>query len=213
MNIILLGSPASGKGTQAEMLAEKLKLFYFQTGDFSRELAKKDERIKKIVNSGKLIPQGLMTEYVKVFLEKNLPKDKDVLFEGYPRFIPQYKFLQKWMRQNGRTIDYVISLDISEKEAIKRLSSRRVCKECKKTYNLITNPPTKKNTCECGKKLYQRKDDNPESIKIRFQYYRDNTKKLIDYVDKKGLLIRVDGERPIDVIFKDILKKIGYKGK
>jgi adenylate kinase len=207
MNIILLGAPASGKGTQAEMLTKKLGLYHFQTGELCRNLAKKNKRIREIVTSGKLVPEQEMTMYVIDYLSKNYGDMKNILFEGFPRFISQYESLKSFLETKGDAIDAAISLDISEKEAIRRLSSRRICVKCGKIYNLITNPPPGKN-CECGGKLMQRKDDKPKSIKVRFDYYRKNTKKLIDYLDKKRRLIRIDAERPIEVIFKDILEKL-----
>jgi len=207
MNIILLGMPGSGKGTQADLLVEKLNFFYFQAGKLARDLAKRDPRIARIVGSGQLIPEEEMTDYVGKYLDKYLPEGKNVLFEGYPRFIKQYEYLKDWAVKKGDDIDAVVFINISEEEAIKRLSSRRICKDCGEVYNLVTNPPPK-GECECGGKLIRRKDDRPESIKKRFQMYRENTKKLVDYVDKNGNLIKVDGERSINVIFKDIVKRI-----
>ena len=205
MNIIILGAPASGKGTQATLLAEKIGLYLLQTGELSRNLAKKDKRIREIVNSGKLIPEEEMTMYVLDFLHKEKPDLKNILFEGFPRFISQYDALEKFLMSKGDDIDLVISIDISEEEAVKRISSRRVCEKCGKIYNLITNPPPKAD-CECGGNLIQRKDDNPESVMTRFKYYEENTKELIDYLDKKGKLVRIDGERPIDEIQKDLIR-------
>lgn len=207
MNIILLGSPASGKGTQADLLSKKLGLYYFQTGKLSRDLAKKDKRIKEIIDSGKLIPEQEMTMYVIDFLKENHSSMGDILFEGFPRFISQYEALKQFLETKGDDIDAIISIDISEKEAIKRLSARRTCEKCGEIYNLITIPPPG-GKCKCGGKLMQREDDRPEPIRVRFQYYKDNTKKLIDYIDNKKDLIRVDGERPIDVIHKDIVSRI-----
>lgn len=211
MNIVLLGAPASGKGTQADLLSEKLKLFHFQTGKLSRDLAKKNKRIKKIVNSGKLIPEEEMTMYALDYLSKLKPKYENILFEGFPRFISQYEALEEFLKTKGDDIDFVISLDIDEKEAIKRLSSRRTCARCGEVYNIITNPPAKRGVCECGGKLIQREDDKPKSIKVRFKYYKENTKKLIDYLDKRKKLTRIDAARPIEVIFQDILEKLGVK--
>jgi adenylate kinase len=211
MNIVILGAPASGKGTQAQLLSEKLNLFHFQTGELSRDLAKKNKRIKEIVESGKLIPEEEMTMYALDYLTKLKPDYKNILFEGFPRFISQYEALEEFLKVKGDDIDYVISLDIDEKEAIKRLSSRRTCNKCGEVYNLVTKPPAKKGLCECGGKLIQREDDKPKSIKVRFVYYKKNTKKLIDYLDKRNKLIRIDAARPIDVIFQDILKKLEVK--
>ena len=211
MNIVLLGAPASGKGTQARLLSERLNLFHFQTGELSRNLAKKDKRIKEIVDSGRLIPEEEMTMYTLDYLKEAKSDFKSILFEGFPRFISQYEALEEFLKVKGDDIDAVVSLDIDKKEAIKRLSARRTCKNCGKVYNLITNPPEKQGLCECGGKLFQREDDDPKSVKLRFEYYRNNTEKLINYLDKKGKLVRVDASREIDVIFKDILQKLGVK--
>ncbi len=211
MNIVLLGAPGSGKGTQAEMLAKKLNLFYLQAGDLSREWAKNDKRIKAIVNSGKLIPEKESTEYIMNYLEINVPEGRNILFEGFPRYITQFQKYERWLALKRQKMDAVISLDLSEEEAVRRISARRICEKNKKVYNLITNPPPSPDRCECGGKLIQREDDKPEAIKVRFKYYRDNTKKLIDYLDKKGRLIKVDAARPIDIIFKEILEKLGVK--
>lgn len=210
MNIVLLGAPGSGKGTQADMLANRLNLFYLQTGELAREWAEKDARINEIVDSGKLIPEEEMSAYVMNYLEERVPSGENILFEGFPRFITQYEVYEKWLGSKGRRIDAVVSLDISEEVAISRLSSRRICDQCGEVYNLITNPPKATDKCDkCGGKLVQRDDDNPGAIKTRFAYYHDNTRKLIDYLDEKGMLIRVDADRPIEVIFEDILEKLG----
>ncbi len=209
MNIIILGSPASGKGTQAELLANRLGLFHLQGGEIARDLAGKDARIAKIVNSGKLIPQDEMTMYVIDYLNKNKPDYKDIIYEGFPRFISQYEALEKFLGTKGVALDYVITLDISKKEAVKRISSRRICTKCGEVYNLITNPPVNENKCnKCGGELIQRKDDNPESVETRFEYYKKNTKELVDYIEGKGKLVKIDGERPIEDIYNDILTKI-----
>lgn len=208
MNIVLLGSPASGKGTQADLLCRKFGLYHLSTGDISRELAKKDTRIKEIIDSGKLIPQEEMTMYVINFLTKEKKNLKNILFEGFPRFIPQYEALERFLKTNGDDIDIVFSLDVSREEAIRRISARRTCQKCGKVYNLITNSPKVPDTCECGGKLILRKDDEPEGVRVRFEYYKENTEKLINYLDKKGKLVRVNGERPIAEIQKDLVKCI-----
>lgn len=208
MNIILLGSPGSGKDTQAAKLVKKYSLSLFSAGDLAREIAKKDTRLSKLVNSGKLIPEEEMTQYVVRHLEKT-NSFNNILFEGYPRFINQYIVLENLLNKKGSRIDYTISLDISQETAVKRISSRRICKNCGRVFNLVTNPPVHPDVCDnCGKKLTTRPDDNPESIKTRFEYYTKNTEKLTDYLEKRGDLIRINGERSIDEIFKDITEKI-----
>ena len=207
MNIILLGSPGSGKGTQAELLVGKFDLFYLQTGRLSRKWAKTDPEIKKITDSGRLIPEEKMTKFVHNFLEDKIPDGKNILFEGYPRYKTQYQFLEKWLSEKNEKIDAVIFLDISQEEAIKRLASRRTCEKCGEVYNLITNPP-KAGMCKCGGGLIQRKDDIPQAIKTRFLVYKENTKEVVDYAKDKGALINIDADRPIDLIHKDIVSKL-----
>ncbi len=207
MNIVLLGSPASGKGTQANLLCEKFGLYHLSTGDVTRKLAEDNARIKEIMNSGKLVPAEEMTMHVINFLTNQKPDLKYILFEGFPRFITQYEALSNFLTSKGDDIDLVISLDVSEEEAIKRISSRRVCSKCGENFNTVTNPPTVEGVCDiCGGSLIQREDDNEESVKVRFQYYKDNTKELIDFLDGKGKLVRVNGERPIDEIQKDLVE-------
>jgi len=207
MNIILLGAPGSGKGTQAERIAKRFKMYYLQTGEIARGLARSDKRIKEIIESGKLIPEQEMTMYVLDFLNKNKGDFENILFEGFPRFISQYQALENFLKLKGDDIDLAISLDITEEEAVKRISSRRICVKCGEIYNLVTNPPEGKG-CKCGGELVQREDDKPRAVKVRFEYYKNNTKELIDYLDRSGKLVRIDGARSIEVIFKDIEEEI-----
>jgi len=206
MNIVLLGLPGSGKGTQAERIVKKLGIYYFEAGRFLRNLAETNAEIKKIIDSGKLIPQEKMTRDVQEFLEKNVPEGSDILFEGYPRFIGQYLFLRKWLAQRNKKIDKVIILDVDKEEVIKRLSARRICESDGKIYNLITNPPKKG---DCKGRIIQREDDKPEVIKKRFEEYEENVMPLVRYIEKEGKLIHIDGTQPIDRVAKDVFKKLG----
>lgn len=205
MNIVLLGSPASGKGTQAEILCRKFGLFHLSTGDVARKLAETDPRIKEIINSGKLIPAEEMTMHVINFLSKEKANLKDILFEGFPRFVSQYQALDNFLRDNGDDLDLVISLDVPMEVAVARISARWNCPNCGEIYNTETKPPKVPGICDkCGYPLIQRDDDKPEAVKTRFEYYKDNTKELIDYVDKLGKLVKVDGNRPIDEIATEL---------
>lgn len=209
MNIVLLGSPASGKGTQANLLCEKFNLYHLSTGDVARKLADKDERIKNLINSGQLIPAEEMTMHVINFLSNEKPDLNNILFEGFPRFVSQYDALSNFLISKGDDIDLIISLEVSQEEAIRRISSRRVCESCGENFNLITKSPKLDGICDkCNSNLIQREDDNEESVKVRFEYYRNNTKELIDYVEKNGKLTKVNGERPIDEIQKDLVEII-----
>lgn len=204
MNIVILGSPASGKGTQAQLLSKEYGLYHLQTGDIAREIAQKDDRIRSIIDSGKLVPDEEMTMYVMDVLHEHKSDMKNILFEGFPRFITQYEALENFLKNKGDDIDAVISLEIDKDEAIKRISARRICNKCGEVYNLITNPPEVEGKCRCGGDLIQREDDKPEAINVRFEYYKNNTKELIDYLDRKKKLIKIDGSKPIDEVFASI---------
>ena len=208
MNLIILGSPGSGKGTQAKFLVDKFKLFYLDMGKFLRGVAKGNPNIDKIMNQkGKLLPAGIVFSLMSEQLEEKVPERKNILFDGYPRSIKQYEMLKDWLGEKRTEINHVVLLEISENESIKRLSARRICEKCGTIYNLITNPPPEEG-CECGGKLIQRSDDNPEAIKQRLSEYKKTTESLVEIFKKDGILIEVDGERPIDTIFEDILKRI-----
>lgn len=211
MNLIIFGPQGSGKGTQADLLIDKLGLFYFEAGSFLRELAKKDKNIDETINiRGRLIPDEIVNKLVTEHLEKNVPERDNLLFDGYPRSVRQYVFLKNWLRQMGKSISSAIFLEISEDESIKRLSARRICEDCGAIYNLITNPP-EGIKCDCGGKLTQRQDDTPEAIKERLKLFKEVTSPLLEVFNKEGLLIKVDGERPIGVIFEDILDQVERK--
>ena len=207
MNIIVLGPPGSGKGTQSKKLTKELGMDYFSTGDFARKMAEYNPRIKNIVEGGGLIPEEEMTRYVYKYLEENFDDVTNILFDGFPRFVSQYGFLTKWLKEKGSEKIITISLDLDDDVVTERLSSRRICEDCGKEYNLVTNPP-KSETCECGGKLITRADDNPESIKERLAVYKENVEPLIKHVEDEGNLIKINGDRPIEVITKDILERI-----
>jgi len=211
MIILIQGKQGSGKGTQAKMLVEKYGLYFFSTGDLSRKLAKEDPRIDELINvKGQLIPTEEMTVHVSKFLdEKFKGKPKDMLFDGYPRFVEQYKHLSKWLKDRGTKIDAVVMLEISDNEAIKRLSNRRLDPKTGKIYNFHTAP--KPGPEVDVKALVQRKDDMPSVIKGRLQEYEKNTLPMIQLIKEEGNLVEVDGERPIDVIHKDIVNRIEKK--
>lgn len=208
MNISILGQQGSGKGTQARLL-EQEGFFNFQVGDYLRELAKKDARVSKIINSkGVLMPDKEMFELVTEYLKKNLKKLDNFVLDGYPRTVKQYELLKIWLKAKGAEIDRAVFLDISDEESIKRLSARRICVKCGTIYNLITKPPPPEG-CVCGGKLSQRIDDKPKVIKKRLAVYKETTKPLIRLLKKEGLLVKVNAERKAGVIFEDIKRRLG----
>lgn len=209
MNIIILGPQGSGKGTQARLLAQKYKLFYLESGEFLREIAKTNKEIDQIINvRGNLVPDEQMISLIKNYLDNKVPEGNNILFDGYPRSIKQYELLKQWLGEKGQKIDKAFFLDISEEESIKRLSARRVCDRDGKVWNLITNPPPTPGKCTCGGNLLQRPDDKPEIIRERLAQYQKTTQPLIEMLEKENLLIKVNGERPIEVIFHDLVNYV-----
>lgn len=204
MNIIILGPQGSGKGTQARLLAKKLNLFYFESGEFWRERARKDPRIDELINKrGQLMPDAEAFAATRDFLKENSPTLDNLLLDGYPRSVRQYEMLKGWLKRNGKKIDLAIYLAISDEEAVKRLSARVICEGCGEVYNFITNPPPAK--CPCGGKPVQRPDDKPEAIRERLSKYHLVTAPLIEVFRKDGILVEVNGERPIETIFRELL--------
>ena len=210
MNILLIGSPGSGKGTQARLLINDFDFAYFSAGDILRRLSEEDtplgQQIGGLIGKGELVSDLLMKRISIDFLKKN--KGKNVLWDGYPRNLSQVKTVEQCLFSRGG-LNLVFYLRISDREAIRRLSSRVVCYQCGTVYNLITCPPPKKGICNrCGGRLKVRADEEPEAIKKRLSIYKKETQPLIDYFVQKGNLIFVDGERPIKEIYKEIKKSI-----
>jgi adenylate kinase len=213
MIIIFLGPPGSGKGTQAKLLHQKLGGFYFEGGDVLRRKAEENnplgKKIKEIIyQQGKLVPDSLMKKILEDWL---VGKDikKGIIFDGFPRSLDQYQILKGILFNKGEKITKVIFLKVSEPVLVRRLSSRRVCPKCGLEFNLITKPPEKDEVCDsCGAKLIQRADDTPEVIKARLKTYFEKTQALVDLVKKEGILEEIDGERKIEEIHQEILRRI-----
>jgi adenylate kinase len=209
MNLTILGKQASGKGTQAELLAKKFGLFRVEMGNILKEIAKTDPKINEMVNvKGELVPDEVTFKVAVDYIKKNYKGNGGILFDGYPRSEGQYQLLKEWMKNRGEELERVIWLEISDKEAINRISARRVCEKCGNVYNLNTNPPPSKDICECGGRLVQRKDDSPDAVRKRLKWSKEVMRPLLKTFKEEGKLIEVDGERPIEVIFDDIVEKL-----
>jgi len=213
MIIIFLGPPGSGKGTQTKLLHQKLGGFYFEGGDVLRRKAEENnplgKQIKEIIyQQGKLVPDRLMKKILEDWL---VGKDikKGIIFDGFPRSLAQYQDLKEILSKRGQKITKVIFLKVSEPVLISRLSSRRICPKCGLEFNLVTNPPKKDEVCDsCGTKLIQRADDAPEIIKARLKTYFEKTQPLVDLAKEEGILEEMDGERKIEEIHQEILRRI-----
>jgi len=211
MDIILLGPPGSGKGTQAKMIADKYKVKHVSTGDILRENVRAGTPLgveaKKFMDSGKLVPDSLLIDIIKDRLAKPDVKAGWML-DGYPRTIPQAEALDKILPGLGQKIDVVLNVDVPDAELIKRVTGRRMCK-CGTTYHVQFNPPKVAGKCDaCGADLYQRADDTEATVKERLQAYHAQTQPLIDFYNKRGIVANINGTGDIKAIFGNIAKAL-----
>ena len=208
MNIILMGAPGAGKGTQAKKLSAKYNLVHVSTGDMFREASQSGsdlgKKLQEYMTAGKLVPDQLVIEIV----EQRLLKPDCVngfLLDGFPRTLAQAKALDAVLNKNTKKIDKVIALIVDEEEVVKRLSSRRVCVACGATYNTSGNMPKVADVCDaCSGKVIQRADDNAGTIRNRLKVYNEQTTPLIEYYSSSNILDQINGTRPVEEVFRDI---------
>ncbi|MDR0485997.1 MAG: adenylate kinase [Elusimicrobiota bacterium] len=206
-NYILLGPPGAGKGTQAKKIAEEFGIVHLSTGDMFREAKKNDASISALMSAGKLIPDEVVVNMIKDRLSKDDVKN-GFLLDGFPRTISQAQSLDKMLETKIIKIDAVFSIKVDNQEIIKRISGRRVC-SCGASFNIESLPPKKENICDlCGSNLIQRDDDKEEIVKERLSVYDKQTKPLIEYYSKGGLLIDIDGSKSEREVFGQISKFI-----
>ena len=216
MNIIFLGAPSCGKGTQAKIISKKFKVIHISTGELLREKIENPRdplglKIKEVVNKGYLVDDQLIMELIDNKIHE-LSDDEGILFDGFPRTLEQAKQLDQLFQKYGREIDYVIKFNLDDRVALERISGRRTCPECGKSYHIKFNPSKVEDTCDvCGSKLITRKDDDLESAKIRLTNYYTLTYPLVDYYKEQGKLISVESDQDIDKVSKDIEEILGGK--
>ncbi|MFO8053037.1 MAG: adenylate kinase [Candidatus Omnitrophota bacterium] len=208
MRLILFGAPGSGKGTQADMLANELNLKKISLGDILRQEVKKGSdlgvKVKQYMDKGELVPNDTVREVI----DANLADDNFIL-DGYPRNQKQAETLDGILDEKNRTIDAFIYLDVSRDTIVDRLSKRRVCKKCGVNYHLDTMPPEKDNICDdCGSELIQRDDDKPDVIKKRWNVFLENSRGIFDFYKQKGIFISVDGDKKKEEVFEQVKKKL-----
>ena len=215
MNLVFLGLPGAGKGTQAKILADKYDIPHISTGDIFRNAIKNGTplgvKAKKYIDSGELVPDEVTNGIVKERLQ-----DKDCnggfILDGYPRTLDQAEALDRNLDELSKTLDLVIYTRVRESELIKRLTGRRICEDCGVTYHVDFNPPEEESVCdECGGKLIQRDDDKEETVKNRINVNKNNTDKLINYYNNKNILVEIDAEKDIDEVSNDIIDVIEEK--
>jgi adenylate kinase len=208
MNLILLGPPGAGKGTQSAALVERYGVPQISTGDMLRAAVKEGSpmglKAKSCMDAGALVPDEVVIGIVRERLEKEDCKGGFIL-DGFPRTVAQADALQATLKELGKELDAVVSLNVDADALVERLTGRRICKGCGKGYHLKFDPPAKEGHCDlCGAELYQRDDDQEETIRKRLTVYQEQTSPLIDYYRKKGLLVSIDGMRDIGEVQADI---------
>lgn len=201
MNVILLGAPGAGKGTQATKISDKYGMPHISTGDIFRENIKNCTDIgllaKSYIDKGQLVPDEVTCKIVEERISREDCKN-GYLLDGFPRNLDQAAALDKFTK-----IDVVLNIDIDLSLLMDRLCGRRVCRECGESYHVSTIGDATK-CARCGGELYQRKDDNPETVGNRLSVYNDQTAPLIDYYTKKGVLVNIPGNAPVDEVFASI---------
>lgn len=212
MKITMLGAPGAGKGTQAAKIAEKYGIPHISTGDIFRANIKNNtelgKKAKGYMDAGQLVPDELVVDLV-VDRIKQADCIKGFILDGFPRTIPQAEALDYNLNNQNEKIDFAFNIDVPDENIVKRMGGRRACTKCGATYHVEFNPPKVEDVCDvCGAKLVLRDDDKPETVKKRLDVYHAQTQPLIDYYDKKGALVTIDGTQDINVVFEDIVKAI-----
>ncbi len=209
MNIILMGLPGAGKGTQASEIVKKFPIPHISTGDMFRKAIKDEtdlgKEAKSYMDRGELVPDEVTVGIVKERISEDDAK-KGFLLDGFPRTIDQAESLSQIMSELDREIDAVINIEVPEEELMNRLTGRRICEKCGTTYHLVFNPPKVDGICDIdGGKLYQREDDNPDTVSNRLSVNVKQSKPILEYYNNKGVLKNIDGSKDIDEVTKDVI--------
>ncbi len=209
MKIIMLGAPGAGKGTQAKNIAEKFNIPHISTGDIFRanikngtELGKK---AKSYMDQGLLVPDELTCDLV---VDRIAADDcaNGYILDGFPRTINQAEALEAALAKQGTTVDFAVNVDVPDENIVNRMSGRRACLKCGATYHIVFNAPKTEGVCDaCGEALVQREDDKPETVQKRLSVYHEQTQPLIDFYENKKVLRTVDGTKPVEDVFAQIL--------
>ena len=209
MNLILLGAPGAGKGTQAELLVQRLNIPTISTGNMLREAIQSGselgKQVKNCMDNGMLVSDEIV---LKLVAERTQKSDctNGFILDGVPRTLSQAEALE----QMGVRIDYVVYIAIDDAVIVERMSGRRVCTKCGASYHMQHNPPKTEGICDlCGGEVATRKDDAPETVRNRLGIYHESTEVLLSYYQSKGKLLEINGDQPIEDTFRDVLKALG----
>lgn len=208
MNIVLMGLPGAGKGTQADKIVEKYDIPHISTGDMFRAAIKGGTKLgleaKSFMDKGALVPDEVTIGIVRERLSA-ADCEEGFLLDGFPRTVPQAEALESLLADLGKRIEHVVNIQVEQDELVKRLTGRRICKVCGTAYHLVFNPPQVDGVCDKdGGELYQREDDNPETVTNRLEVNIKQTQPLLDFYENKGVLENINGQQDIQKVFADI---------
>ncbi len=213
LRTVLLGPPGAGKGTQAVRIAEKYEIPHISTGDIFRDNIKRQTELGKkaqeYMNKGELVPDDLVIE---IATSRLLDDDcmRGFLLDGFPRTVHQAEKLDEFLAARGGSLDKVINITADDQILIRRLTGRRVCRQCGASYHIVNIPPQKEGICDaCGGELIQRDDDTETTVRNRIAVYEEQTMPLLDYYTAKGNIVTVDGTAPLDDVFAEISEALG----
>lgn len=212
LNLVLLGPPGSGKGTQGERLQEDLRLPYYATGDILRAAVRDETELgrtaKGYMDAGDLVPDEVIVGVIAEALDSEAARD-GFLLDGFPRTTPQAEALDAKLSELGRAVTAVLLIDVSDGEVVRRLGGRRTCAENGHVFHVDFNPPKQEGVCDIdGSELITRDDDKPDVIRKRLETYHDKTEPLVDYYDQRSVLRRIDGELEPNEVGEEIRRTL-----
>jgi adenylate kinase len=208
MNIVLMGLPGAGKGTQADKIVDKYGIPHISTGDMFRAAIKEGTELglkaKSFMDQGALVPDEVTIGIVRERLSKP-DCENGFLLDGFPRTVPQAEALDATLSELDKKVEHVLNIVVEKEELIKRLTGRRICRTCGASYHMVFNPPKVEGVCDRdGGELYQREDDNPETVTNRLEVNMKQTKPLLDFYEAKGVLSNINGQQDINKVFADL---------
>jgi adenylate kinase len=203
--LVFLGPPGAGKGTQAKLLSQRMGFLHLSTGDLLREAVKNQtplgKKAKEYMDRGELVPDELIVQLI----EETMPKDGNVILDGFPRTVNQALALEEMLRVKGKKISKVLFFDVPDEVIIDRLSGRRVCSKCGAVYHVKYNPPKVEGVCDlCGGTLVQRDDDKEEVVRKRLEVYRKQTQPLVEFYQEKGIIYKLDAGKEVEELFEEV---------
>jgi adenylate kinase len=203
--LVFLGPPGAGKGTQAKLLSQRMGFLHLSTGDLLREAVKNQtplgKKAKEYMDRGELVPDELIVQLI----EETMPKDGNVILDGFPRTVNQALALEEMLKDKGEKISKVLFFDVPNEVIIDRLSGRRVCSKCGAVYHVEYNPPKVEGVCDlCGGTLVQRDDDKEEVVRKRLEVYRKQTQPLIEFYQERGIIYKLDAGKGVEELFEEV---------